>query len=147
MEWAAAHGGLFLSAFLAATLLPGSSEAMLTGLVLAERWSAWTLLAAASLGNVLGSVVNWIAGRLLSRLKGTRWSPVSERAYDRAAGVFERYGMWSLLFAWAPVVGDPLTVVAGALRVPFVPFLVLVTLGKVARYLAVLGGVAWWQGG
>ena len=141
-----AHLGLFLSAFLAATLLPGSSETMLTGLVLAERWSTWTLLAAASAGNILGSVANWIAGRLLSRLKETRWSPVSERSYDRAARMFERYGLWSLLFAWVPVVGDPLTVVAGALRVPFLPFLVLVAIGKVARYMAILGGVLWWQG-
>ncbi len=139
--------GLFFSAFLAATLLPGSSEAMLTGLVLAGRWSTWSLLAAASFGNVLGSVANWIAGRLLSRLKDTRWSPVSERSYDRAVRVFERYGLWSLLFAWAPIVGDPLTVVAGALRVPLLPFLVLVAIGKVARYLVVLGGVLWWRGG
>ena len=71
---------------------------------------------------------------------------MSERSYDRAARMFERYGLWSLLFAWVPVVGDPLTVVAGALRVPFLPFLVLVAIGKVARYMAILGGVLWWQG-
>ncbi|ESR27175.1 YqaA family protein [Lutibaculum baratangense] len=146
MEWVAAYGGLFLSAFLAATLLPGSSEALLTGLALTGRWNTWSLLVAASAGNVLGSVANWLAGRMLSRLKGTRWSPVSERSYDRASRLFERYGIWSLFFAWVPIVGDPLTVVAGALRVPFLPFLVMVAAGKVARYLVVLGGVLWWQG-
>lgn len=147
MDALAAHGALFLTAFLAATLLPGSSEAMLTGMVVAGHWDPVTLLAAASAGNVLGSAANWVAGRFLSRLAGTRWSPVSQRSYDRAKRGFERYGLWSLLFAWAPVVGDPLTVVAGALRVPFLPFVALVAAGKVARYLAVLGAVMWWQGG
>ena len=134
----AAYGGLFLSAFLSATLLPGSSEALLTGLLVAGHGVPWLLLAAAVTGNVLGSLVNWICGRFLAAFRDRKWFPVSPRRYAQAAGWFERYGVWSLLFAWAPVVGDPLTVIAGALRVRLLPFLTLVTIGKFLRYLFVL---------
>ncbi len=134
----AVYGGLFLSAFLSATLLPGSSEALLTGLVVAGRGAPWLLLAAAVTGNVLGSLVNWVCGRFLAAFRDRKWFPVSPRRYAQAAGWFQRYGVWSLLFAWAPVVGDPLTVIAGALRVGLLPFLLLVTVGKLVRYLFVL---------
>lgn len=134
----ALYGGLFLSAFLSATLLPGSSEALLTGLVVSGQGEPWLLLAAAVIGNVLGSLVNWICGRFLAAFRDRKWFPVSPRRYAQAAGWFERYGVWSLLFAWAPVVGDPLTVIAGAFRVGFLPFLLLVTTGKLVRYLFIL---------
>jgi len=134
----AAYGGLFLSAFLSATLLPGSSEALLTGLLVAGRGEPWLLLAAAVTGNVLGSLVNWVCGRFLAAFRDRSWFPVSPRRYQQAAGWFERYGLWSLLFAWAPILGDPLTVIAGALRVGLLPFLLLVTIGKLLRYLFVL---------
>lgn len=133
----AAYGGLFLSAFLSATLLPGSSEALLTGLLLAGRGVPWLLLAAAVTGNVLGSLVNWVCGRFLTAFRDRKWFPVTPRRYEQATGWFERYGVWSLLLAWAPVFGDPLTVIAGALRVRLLPFLLLVTIGKLARYLFV----------
>lgn len=133
----AAYGGLFLSAFLSATLLPGSSEALLTGLLLAGRGVPWLLLAAAVTGNVLGSLVNWGCGRFLTAFRDRKWFPVTPRRYEQATGWFERYGVWSLLLAWAPVFGDPLTVIAGALRVRLLPFLLLVTIGKLARYLFV----------
>ena len=133
----AAYGGLFLSAFLSATLLPGSSEALLTGLLLAGRGVPWLLLAAAVTGNVLGSLVNWVCGRFLAAFRDRKWFPVTPRRYEQATGWFERYGVWSLLLAWAPVFGDPLTVIAGALRVRLLPFLLLVTIGKLARYLFV----------
>ncbi len=134
----AVYGGLFLSAFLSATLLPGSSEALLTGLVLAGQGVPWLLLTAAVTGNVLGSLVNWVCGRFLAAFRDRKWFPVSPRRYAQAAGWFQRYGVWSLLFAWAPVVGDPLTVIAGAFRVGLLPFLLLVTVGKLVRYLFVL---------
>ncbi len=134
----ALYGGLFLSAFLSATLLPGSSEALLTGLVVSGQGAPWLLLTAAVMGNVLGSLVNWICGRFLAAFRDRKWFPVSPRRYAQAAGWFERYGVWSLLFAWAPVVGDPLTVIAGAFRVGFLPFLLLVTIGKLVRYLFIL---------
>ena len=133
----AAYGGLFLSAFLSATLLPGSSEALLTGLLLAGRGVPWLLLAAAVTGNVLGSLFNWVCGRFLAAFRDRKWFPVTPRRYEQATGWFERYGVWSLLLAWAPVFGDPLTVIAGALRVRLLPFLLLVTIGKLARYLFV----------
>ncbi len=132
------YGSLFLSAFLSATLLPGSSEALLTGLVVSGQGAPWLLLIAAVTGNVLGSLVNWIFGRFLVAFRDKRWFPVSPRRYEQAAGWFQRYGVWSLLLAWAPVVGDPLTVIAGAFRVGLLPFLALVTIGKLLRYLFVI---------
>lgn len=146
MHELASHGALFVAAFLAATLLPGSSEALLTALILSEAANPWTLLAAGSAGNVLGSVFNWVCGRFLAHFRDRRWFPVSARRYRQAVGWFERWGLWSLLFAWAPVVGDPLTVIAGALRVPLLPFVLLVTAGKVARYTFVVVATLWWQG-
>ena len=130
----AAYGGLFAAAFVAATLLPAQSEAVLVGLLLAGDHSPTLLVLVASLGNVGGSVVNWLLGRSIDRFRGRRWFPVPERALARAQGWFSHFGCWSLLLAWLPVVGDPLTVAAGVLRVPFWRFLLLVALGKVGRY-------------
>jgi membrane protein YqaA with SNARE-associated domain len=138
------YGSLFLSAFTAATLLPGSSEAVLTGLLVYGQGEPWLLIAVATVGNVLGSVVNWVLGRFLSAFRDRRWFPVSAGQYDRATGWYRRYGLWSLLFAWVPVVGDPLTVVAGALRVSLVPFVALVTVGKLTRYLFVAAAALAW---
>ena len=137
--------GLFFSAFTSATLLPGSSEAALVALLALGRIDPVLLVAVATAGNVLGSVVNWVLGRWLSHYSGRRWFPIDEKAYARAAGWYNRFGLWSLLFAWLPVVGDPLTAVAGALRVPFVRFLVLVTIGKAARYVFIALAVAGWS--
>ncbi len=131
-----ALGGLFLAAFLAATLVPAQSEAVLLGMILGATHPVWLLLAVATLGNVLGSVVNWVLGRFLFRFSGRRWFPVSQAQIGRAAGWYGRWGYWSLLGAWLPVVGDPLTLVAGMLREPFWRFALLVTLAKGGRYLA-----------
>jgi len=141
----AVYSALFASAFLSATLLPGSSEAALIGLLAAGKGEPAALMAVATVGNVLGSVVNWIMGRFFARFRDRRWFPVKARSYDRAVGWYGRYGVWSLLFAWLPVVGDPLTLVAGALRADFRLFLLLVTLGKAARYLLIGAGFLWWS--
>lgn len=138
---AAAYGGLFLSALVAATILPMQSEAVLVGLVLAGQQPVGLLLAAASLGNVLGSVVNWVLGRFIERFADRKWFPASPAALARARGQYERWGRWSLLLSWAPVVGDPLTVIAGMLREPLWRFLVLVTIAKVGRYLVLVWAV------
>ena len=143
----AAYGALFASAFLAATVLPLSSEAVLAGLLAARAGEAPLLLAVATVGNTLGSVVNWLLGRLVERFRDRPWFPVSPERYARAEQQFQRYGLWSLLFAWLPIVGDPLTVVAGALRTPLIPFVLLVGIGKAARYAAIAAGFAWWAGG
>jgi membrane protein YqaA with SNARE-associated domain len=130
--------GLFLTAFLAATLLPLSSEAVLVALGSADGFDAALLFAVATLGNTLGAVVNWALGRFCLRWADRRWFPFSADQLSRAGERFRKYGLWSLLLAWVPVVGDPLTFAAGVMRVGFLPFVVLVGLGKGARYAAVL---------
>lgn len=127
--------GLFLAALAAATILPLQSEAALVALVASGSYPVWLLVVVASLGNVLGSVVNWLIGRGIERFRDRRWFPVRPAALARAQAWYRRYGKWSLLLSWAPVVGDPLTVVAGLAREPFPVFLVLVTLAKVGRYV------------
>ena len=119
--------GLFLSAFAAASLLPLQSEAVLVGLLLNGSQPVAVLLAVASLGNVLGSVLNAALGRGLERFHGRRWFPVSERQLERAKSRYRRYGRWSLLLSWMPLIGDPLTLVAGVMREPWWSFLLLVT--------------------
>ncbi|MBF0127513.1 MAG: DedA family protein [Magnetococcales bacterium] len=132
---------LFLGSLLAATLLPLSSEALLAGLFLSGEYPAWGLWLAATLGNVAGAQVNWFLGRHLLRFQGRRWFPVSSRAMEQAGKRFRGWGEWSLLLAWVPVIGDPLTFVAGACGVPFPRFSLLVALGKGARYLALLAAL------
>ena len=129
------YAALFFVAFGAATILPLQSEVMLTGLLLADYPPVW-LIAIASAGNVLGSIVNWIIGRQVERFRDWRWFPVKLAQLDRAQRWYQRHGKWSLLLSWVPVVGDPLTVVAGVLREPLPTFIVLVTIAKVGRYLA-----------
>jgi membrane protein YqaA with SNARE-associated domain len=138
--------GLFASAFLSATLLPGSSEATLVALLAGTTLPPWLLVLTATAGNVSGSAVNYGIGRGIERFRGGRWFPLDDRRYARAAGWYRRFGRWSLLFSWVPVVGDPLTVVAGALREDVRIFLLLVTLGKAARYAAVAGLARAWAG-
>ena len=130
-----AYLGLFASALIAATLLPMQSEAVLVALLVTGEHSISGLLIVATLGNVLGSLVNWIMGRFLLRFKDRRWFPASDAQIERAQGWYQRYGRWSLLGSWMPIIGDPLTVVAGLMREPLLSFVVLVTLAKGARYL------------
>lgn len=129
-----ALAGLFGISFAAATLLPGGSELAFLALLAQGDHSPVLLVAVAGAGNVLGSWLNWYLGRGLRHLVGRRWFPVTPAALERGEQQFRRYGLWTLLFAWVPVVGDPLTVAAGSLRVPLAPFLLLVTIGKLARY-------------
>ncbi|AXI61421.1 hypothetical protein DLD99_13390 [Pseudomonas kribbensis] len=130
----AGYLGLFFAAFGAATLLPLQSEAVLVGLLVSDRYWLWGLLTVATMGNVLGSLVNWWLGRGLERFQGRRWFPVSAKHMDRARIHYQRYGHWSLLLSWLPVIGDPLTLIAGVMREPLGRFLLIVTLAKGARY-------------
>jgi membrane protein YqaA with SNARE-associated domain len=130
----AAYVALFLAAFLAATIVPAQSEAVLVGLILAGDQPLLVLLLVATLGNVLGSVVNWGLGRFIEHFRDRPWFPVSPHKLARAEAWYRRFGIWSLLLSWVPVIGDPLTVVAGLLRTPFLTFLVLVTIAKAGRY-------------
>jgi len=133
----AVYAGLFGVAFLAATLLPLQSESLLAGLLLAGHHPAIALVAIASLGNTAGSSLNWLLGRYVERFRGRRWFPVSDVALGRAQSWYQRYGHWSLLLSWAPLIGDPLTVAAGVLREPFGRFVLLVAIAKTARYIVV----------
>lgn len=127
--------GLFLSAFGAATLLPLQSEAVLTGLLLAGKQPTLLLLLVATAGNVLGSVVNWWLGIYLEQWREQSWFPFTPAQLQTAQRRYQHYGHWSLLLSWVPVIGDPLTLVAGFLREPLWKFLLLVTAAKGARYL------------
>lgn len=140
----AAFGALFLTAFAAATILPLQSEALLAGLLLAGSQSPAALILVATLGNVLGSVVNWLLGRGIDRFRDRKWFPVKPAVLDRASVRYRHYGRWSLLLSWAPVIGDPLTLVAGVFREPLWSFVAIVTAAKIARYLVVSGTVLAW---
>jgi membrane protein YqaA with SNARE-associated domain len=133
---------LFSSAFLAATILPFYSEVILFAL-LREGGDAVALVAVASLGNTLGAVVNWLLGRYLLHFQDRRWFYFSRQQIARAQGWFQRYGFWSLLFAWLPVGGDALTLIAGIMRVNLWLFLLLVGLGKTLRYVSVVFLADW----
>ena len=128
---------LFAISFLAATILPFSSELTLAGLIATSDYDNLLLLIAASFGNVLGSVVNWALGSYSRNLTTKKWFPFKETQIERSSKWFRKFGKWSLLFAWVPVVGDPLTLVAGILRVKFIDFIILVGIGKVSRYIFV----------
>lgn len=135
-DWVA--GGLpalFLLAFLAATVLPLGSEWLLAALV-AGGSAPLTAVLIATVGNTLGAVTTaW-----LGRGSGTwlrRRLPLAPERQQRAERLYARFGSWSLLASWLPIVGDPLCLVAGLLRVPWPRFLLLVAAGKLARYAAV----------
>ena len=128
---------LFFISFLAATILPFSSELTLAGLISTSNYDNLILLVVASFGNVLGSVFNWSLGFYSRNLSTKKWFPFKETQIERSSKWFSKFGKWSLLFAWLPIVGDPLTFVAGLLRVRFFDFIILVAIGKVSRYLII----------
>ena len=133
---------LFFIAFLAATILPFSSEVILAGLSTTSSEKI-PLLVVASLGNVLGSSFNYILGKYTRNLETKKWFPFSTNQLQKTSYWFTKYGKWSLLFAWLPIVGDPLTFVAGVMRTRFLDFLILVAIGKVGRYLVVMAATDW----
>ncbi|MDA7562134.1 DedA family protein [Candidatus Pelagibacter sp.] len=128
---------LFAISFLAATILPFSSELTLAGLIATSNYDNLLLLIFASLGNVLGSIVNWALGFYSRNLTTKKWFPFKDKQIENSSKWFSKTGKWSLLFAWVPIIGDPLTLVAGLLRVKFIEFIILVTIGKVSRYIVI----------
>lgn len=128
--------GLFLAAFVAATLIPAQSEAVLIVLLLAGDQPVWLLLSVATVGNVLGAAVNWAIGRFLMRYSDHPRFPFSPRQVFLAQGWYGRWGWTSLLGSWLPIVGDPLTLAAGMMREPLWRFMLVVTLAKFGRYAA-----------
>lgn len=111
------------------------SEAVLVAMLLSGNYVTVTLLCVATLGNVLGSLLNWVLGRSIERFRHHRWFPVNEHKLDKAQRFYLRYGRWSLLLSWVPIIGDPLTVIAGVMREPLWRFVLIVTLTKGTRYL------------
>ena len=128
--------GLFVSAFLAATILPLSSEVVLSALLL-NGLSPTALVTIATTGNVLGSLTNYALGYWVSLEVIKKWLKISEEEFVRAEQRFAKYGLFSLCFAWVPIIGDPLTVIAGILRIRLFWFVILVTAGKLMRYIVI----------
>ena len=126
---------LFTISFLAATILPFSSELMLASMLSIENYNRTLLIIFSSLGNILGSVFNWLLGFYFIKLQGKSWFPFSNEQISKSTLWFRKYGQWSLLFAWVPLVGDPLTFVSGTMKTKFLTFIILVSIGKIARYL------------
>jgi membrane protein YqaA with SNARE-associated domain len=137
--------GLFGAAFLSATVFPFQSEVILFGMLMAEHYHVVLLVLFASLGNILGSCINWFLGRFIAHFENRRWFPLSKAKMARAEGWYRQYGRWSLLLSWVPIIGDPLTIVAGVLREPFPVFLALVAIAKTARYFAVAALTLGWM--
>ena len=128
--------GLFLIAFGAATILPLQSEWVVVGLLLDGNHPWEVVVLIASLGNILGSTVNWLLGRSFVQFQDKSWFPANRKNLARATDWYHRYGRLSLLLSWVPIIGDPLTVVAGVLREPLWSFTLLVGIAKIGRYLA-----------
>jgi membrane protein YqaA with SNARE-associated domain len=130
------YSGLFLASFLAATILPLSSEVVLSFLLL-KGLNPLILVGIATFGNVLGAFINYIIGCWGSIYLTQKILRISEKEFAKAKQRFKKHGVFSLFFAWVPVIGDPLTVVAGVLKVNIYLFLILVTSGKMIRYLII----------
>ena len=137
--------GLFMAALLAATIVPMQSEAVLVGLLLTGKYPPGGLLVVASAGNILGAALNWLLGRGLETYRHHSWFPVSESRLAQAQAWYQRYGKWSLLLSWMPVIGDPLTVVAGVMRESFWLFLLIAGGAKILRYLVLLAVTLRWS--
>ena len=126
---------LSITSFLAATILPLSSELVLSTMLLTNSFNKYLLLIVASIGNIFGSSLNWYLGKKILIFKDKRWFPANDSQIAKSEIYFKKYGIWSLLFAWVPIIGDPLTIVAGILRVKFFTFLLLVSISKISRYI------------
>ena len=129
---------LFIISFLAATILPLSSEIVLTTMLLTNLFEKNLLLIIASSGNILGSVLNWYLGKKITIFQDRKWFPVSQEQLNKSQKYFQKYGLWSLLLAWVPVIGDPLTLLAGVLKVRFGIFFLLVSISKISRYIFII---------
>ena len=138
MTEASAFIGLFLSAFLAATLLPAQSEIGLGYLVINTDYSMVLLVTVANLGNTAGATINWFIGLEVARsvVNSKRMKPLTR--YWTIINWYKKYGQWTLLLSWAPFIGDPITVIAGFFKVPLTTFLLIVALVKTSRYILIV---------
>ena len=132
--------------FVAGTFIPfvpASSEVFFAGLLATKNAEPAVLVAVATLGNVLGAVLNFVIGRQVAGLSDRKWFPATEPQLQFAGRQFNRWGVWILLMSWVPILGDLVTVVAGVLRTEFKQFLLLTSIGKFLRYAAIACGVVW----
>ena len=134
---------LFVVSFMVATIVPFGSEIYFVTLLSIDEYNFLLLLIAASAGNILGSVFNWICGYYAAYFIKKKWFPINQNQINKATNFFLKYGKWSLLLAWVPFIGDPLTFVAGTLRYSFLPFLIFVSIGKTARHLVIYFSALW----
>ena len=128
---------LFTSSFASSTILPGHSEITLTALITQKKYEIFYLVFLASLGNVLGSVLNWYLGLYFLKFKNKKWFPFKENYINKVSKSFLKYGKSSLLLSWVPFIGDVLTLVAGMFRVPLHQFIIIVSVAKIGRYIFV----------
>ena len=126
--------GLFAAAFVAATLVPFQSEIIFVAMQVTAAAPIWALVVVASIGNTLGSFVNYAVGVAIKRFETHPRFPFTPAQMVRAEGWFARWGVWTLLLSWAPV-GDVITVMAGVMRTPFWMFALLVSIAKTGRYV------------
>ena len=126
-----------------ATIIPFGSEVYFITLLSLDKYNHFILFVVASVGNVLGSLFNWICGFYINFFIKKSWFPINNKIIDIGNKLFTKYGKWSLLISWFPLIGDPITFVAGTLRYPIIPFLVLVSIGKVGRYLIIYLSIIW----
>ena len=134
---------LFTVAFMVATIVPFGSEMYFATLLSLNKYNNLLLLIAVSTGNILGSVFNWICGYYVNYFIKKPWFPIKKEKIKKGTEIFNKYGKWSLLLSWAPFIGDPITFVAGTLRFSLIPFLILVSIGKVGRYLIIYLSIIW----
>ena len=134
---------LFTVAFMVATIVPFGSEMYFATLLSLNKYNNLLLLIAVSTGNILGSVFNWICGYYVNYFIKKPWFPIKKEKIKKGTEIFNKYGKWSLLLSWVPFIGDPITFVAGTLRFYLVPFLILVSIGKVGRYLIIYLSIIW----
>ncbi len=130
------YSGLFLLSFLAATLIPLGSEWLVVALLL-DRHNPYLIVAVATIGNYLGACTTYLIGRYGGPWLTEKLLRIDSAAKEKAERFYSRYGSWSLLMSWLPIVGDPLCLVGGILQIGFRYFSLLVLTGKLARYATV----------
>ena len=127
---------LFFSAFISSTLFPGGSEAVLAYLTSDPEYSLYLLITVATMGNTLGAMTSWGVGRLIAIKYSAE--ELSKESQQKAVERLQKYGSPVLLLSWLPVIGDPLCVAAGWLRINWLISLVYIAIGKLLRYVVVV---------
>lgn len=132
--------GIFWICFLAASVLPMGSEPAVAAMAAASK-NIWMLLLVASIGNYLGSLTNYAVGRWGGDWSVARFFKVKPAAFQKARRFYTRWGAPTLFFAWVPVVGDPLTILAGIFKIHPLIFTLWVLPGKTLRYFIIIKGI------